>query len=355
MKTLIFVHGSYYNKNFGDYLLLKRTVDQLNTTVRLPFASKKVLNEFSGNILPTTFKDFFNAKACIFGGGGYLGEPPESVTKWSINFIRRHFLPFLLMRLFSIEVHIIGAGLGPISKTWLKPFLRYMLKHSKSVYLRDKESIAFARKINADVHYELVTDLAQDREFLSEISCSSSIPLPSKYIAIHIGSKIKSEVEDKIDLSIKNVARNGYSIVFFSDSPGHNDNLDNNSFSFSNMLNDKTYSIFKLKYENAEDVTRIISNSSGVITGKLHTGIIASTFSIPVLSIPLHHKTKRYYRDIGKEFSCILNGDKLSVSFEKIERFETDVLNGDVIGLNQNVLSRHEKAMNAISHVGRLI
>lgn len=349
-----FVHGSYFNKNYGDYLLIKIAVESIREgSVKLPFASKSVLTEFNGNLRKTVLSDFLNAERCIFGGGGYFGEPPQGITKWSINFIRRHFIPFLIMRLFSIKVDIVGAGFGPISSPFLKPFVRFMLKHSNKVCFRDIESVEYARNILPGRKYELVTDLAQDGDFLKRVAIESNLKLEQdKYIAIHVGSVVSEDLERQIQEKIKKLKSYGFDVIFFSDSPGHNSALKKLDFTYGSLVESLNLNPEKCKfaYTNAEDVTNIIANSSGVITGKLHVGIVATTLGLPVLSTPLHHKTIRYYKDIDNLECCIEEGKESPDSIiYKINNFEKKVLNSSRHVLNERVLSRHKKAMKLIS------
>jgi len=353
LKNLVFVHGSYYNKNFGDYLLLKRVAKELGyQNVRLPFSSKKVLDEFDGLIKNISFRDFFLAKACIFGGGGYLGEPSYGVTKWSINFIWRHFIPFLIMKALGVEVYIVGAGFGPISKAWLKPFVRFMLRRSKVIMLRDIESVTLARNLsNADeINIQLVTDLAQDKSFLLDESTNISNTENTKkpYIALHVGTKITEHQK----LEIKNISQKlikaGYSFIFFADSPGHNEAINNESDVLFSIFNDN---FKKVTYTESSEVIALIKNSNGLITGKLHTGIIASTFGIPTLSIPTHQKTIRYYKDIESVESCLFNLSEKNES-KLINLFFDKVVSSEKRFLPESVLARHSNAMTAIREIG---
>lgn len=356
MKSNVFVHGSYYNKNYGDYLLIKRVSEEVGIdNVKLPFASNSVLSEFNGIIKKVKFRDYLKVKNCIFGGGGYLGEPPHSVTKWSLNFIRRHFFPFVVMKAFNIEVNIIGAGFGPISAPFLKPLVRFMLKNSNSVFLRDRESIKYAQNIYPERDYELVTDLAQDINFLKKIASESTFKIPfENYIAIHVGSVVSDNLEKEIINSLVALNRQGYKIVFFSDSPGHNDNLAKEQYTYNKLLEEPNFAgaISKIIYENAEDVTKVIENAQGVITGKLHVGIVASTLGIPVLSTPLHHKTVRYYRDIDNSSSCILETSETNAdTLKKVSSFFNKVQIGSRKSLNLDVIERHKKAMKLVREI----
>lgn len=346
MSKVVFVHGSYYNKNFGDYLLINRVLKELKNTneVVLPFSKEKVRIEFGTSTRKVKLSDFFNAKLCIFGGGGYLGEPPKSINKWSINFLWRHFLPFLLMKMFGIEVKIIGAGFGPISKFWLRPFVSYMLKNSSIVCLRDSESIQYAKDVNPKITYTLVTDLAQDKDFLNSLCLSENCNF-EKYIAVHAGLQLNDEYADNIISKLVELHELGYKIKYFADSPSHNNEVCAKGFLF-NVSDDLNINF--IEYVSPEDTLKIIKESSGVITGKLHVGIVGSTYGLPVLSIPLHHKTIRYYRDVERVNVCCLKDAPLEQFLDCLSSFSNDIKYNNCFQLPDNVLNRHKLAMKII-------
>ncbi|MFT5812539.1 MAG: polysaccharide pyruvyl transferase WcaK-like protein [Psychroserpens sp.] len=349
LNKKIFVHGSYYNKNFGDFLLIKRVVDELYPAqVKLPFANHSVIDEFDGLIDRIKFKDLQESELCIFGGGGYLGEPPVGITKWSLNFIRRHFVPFLILKLFNIKIKIIGAGLGPITKPWLKPFVRYMLKNSEVVMLRDKESILYANNLYPNRKYELTTDLAQDINFLNSLVSESASVISCKYLVVHIGLNVDKNIEDLIESHITDLIQSGFNILFISDSPGHDDNLNKNNFFCNKVVEAYPDNISKIPYKDSSTVINLIKNSSGIITGKLHVGIIACTYSLPVLSLPLHHKTIRYYEDIERKSCCILQSDNANVILKKVSLFFSELSTDTRTVLPEHVLKRHALSMDNI-------
>lgn len=352
-NKLFFIHGSYYKKNFGDYLLLKRLTNEIEPQdVRLPFSSQDVLEEFGGEVKKLNFRDLRNTKACIFGGGGYLGEPPEGIQRWSIGFLKRHFIPFITCKFFGIPVYVIGAGFGPISTPWLQPIIRYMLNNAQLVWLRDKESVEFAKKIAPNCSIEMVTDLAQDKAFLLDEIASSNVMLPdSKYIGIHVGLVISDDFRLATEVALNRLAREGYQFVFFSDSPGHNSNLISGKVEFADFRNEYSHLINDICYEQASDVIKVIDNSEGVITGKLHVGIVASTLSKPVLSFPLHHKTIRYYRHIGREDCCIESDCSLERAELSIDSFFDVVTSKIKYDLPENILVKHKKAIDRVKGI----
>lgn len=349
MSRVTFVHGSYYNKNFGDYLLLKIVQDELtsDSEVVFPFSRSIVRTDFKGSTRKVKLSDFFNAKVCIFGGGGYLGEPPKNVTKWSINFIWRHFLPFLVLRTFGIKVKIIGAGFGPISKTWLKPLVKIMLKSADKVMLRDIESINYAKSICFSVDYTLVTDLAQNEGYLNELIGKHNIKEEKNYIAFHAGLAIEGEEGKALYTKVEEMCHSGMHITVFSDSPAHNKEVQDKKL-LSLLGLDFGEKISFVEYTNPESVLKVIKNSCGVITGKLHVGIVASTFGKPVLSIPLHHKTIRYYRDINRVDSCWTSAEGINSLNNKIELFISDINSVERFYLPDHVINRHKLAMDNI-------
>ncbi len=350
-KGCVFLHGSYYSRNFGDYLLFRIILDAIRSEfpdvdVVLPFASKEVLTEFRGEVRAATLRDFFRAELFVFGGGGYLGEPPKAILRWSINFLRRHYLPFFLIRILRVPVAIIGAGAGPISSFWLTPFVRHMLSKSIPVILRDKESVDFARSLG--IHPDRIglgTDLAQSPAFLKRITGAIQPYLLGDYVGIHIGLNLTGECEEAIEIELRKICTGGGSVVLFVDSPGHDVAIDTGRYPFRQLVLDFPSVVSLCKYSDAEEVIAIIQHSLGVITGKLHVGIVACTLGVPVLSIPVHHKTERYYRHIGMTDSCVTSADQ----FERKMEFFFDKVHGKVRTiLPSHVDEAHQKTLNSL-------
>jgi polysaccharide pyruvyl transferase WcaK-like protein len=255
-------------------------------------------------------------------------------------------MPFIILKFFRIPIRIVGTGFGPISSSWLKPFIRLMLKKSDKVLLRDIESIEYAREIAPAVNYQLVTDLAQDKIFLDSELSAIKLKLPKKYIAIHVGVKPDSNLEFDILSELKELQLKKISIIFFSDSPGHNDNLIQHNVAFKELLKKSDNSVISIPYTDASEVINIIANATVILTGKLHVGIISCTYDVPVLSIPLHHKTERYYKHIENEQFCLCANDSFEIRKTKVKSFFNNIEEHTKPILKDKIMQSHAYAIS---------
>lgn len=82
-----------------------------------------------------------------------------------------------------------------------------------------------------------------------------------------------------------------------------------------------------------------------VITDKLHVGIIATRFSIPVISVAAHTKTLRFYKQIGREYcSVLLNNVKDNTVFNMYKKvISTPVLIDNFVSDSDNSMVMLEK------------
>ncbi len=346
-KKCVFLHGSYYAPNFGDHLLLYVAIKKLNRTVVLPFARHNAVRGLSG-VCVGFFRNIFNCSSFVFGGGGYFGEPDTRKFRWSLMFVLRHFIPFLLMRVFGRKIYIIGVGVGPLTYGFVRLMVKIIFESSEVIALRDAESVEYAKAIT-DKKISLITDLAQDPKLIDDYISLASLKeyrLPLKYIAIHISKYMVPSEGDSEDLRLifEKLHKLNYDFVFFVDSPSYDNFLLSNNL-FYNLLPSGSR-CHQVKFHSPFNVAHIIKNSSGLLTGKLHAGIVACTLGIPTLSFPSHSKTIRFYRQLALERFCSGN-EQNSVAVDEF----FDLVNNISSLNNMSVCYLYEKAERLLRDV----
>lgn len=358
-RQVIFLHGSYFHKNFGDFLLLERMRREIvqilpDCEVVLPFAAHSVLAEFSAPVRRARMQDFFVFSHLILAGGGYLGEPPTKIATWSGKFLLRHALLLFIARLLGRPIYILGVGAGPISKSWLRWFVGRVFRWAKVVVLRDQESVAFARDcVHGKREIKLGTDLAQDVDFLKSIVGPFDFIAGGKFIAVHVPVALSEESEKDLRLLLQRFLTDGYQIVFFTDNPSYNSRVqsvkDRLLAGMSKWEIERCRAVF---YSMPRDALNIVGTASGVITSKLHVGIVSCTLGVPVVSFPAHHKTVRYYRHIGHEdWCCELINDKAEIK-AALDRFYLRVHN-ESESLKEEIVELHTQTLEALQAVAR--
>jgi polysaccharide pyruvyl transferase WcaK-like protein len=342
------VHGGYYSKNFGDYLLIKKTIDEIkvidpNCEVGLAMAPSNVSAEFK-NISSITIKDLLAVKKVVFTGGGYLGERDYKILKWSILCLYRQILlPFLCI-LFNKEYAYFGVEVGPLRFRFLRYLTGKALSKAKYVYVRNNESFQLCMKIMDRVeHLELVTDFAQNKKYLQKFSeqvgvhCDGSIIAGKKIIGIHV-TKYSSNYDlliPYLNKLLTKLAAEGYKFVFFTDSPAHDNFIEDPSFIFSDFYDHELMSF--IKYQGPENTALLLSKFNAVITSKLHVGIVSVTMGSVPLSLPSHNKTVRYYKQIRHPELCLYQFKSLKEVEYKLNAFCEKLSSNELVNIPEEI------------------
>lgn len=357
-KVRVVIHASYYSVNYGDSLLMIRLVKYLQekggdrVRVSFPFMADPVKLDIAPHLASDVFSSISksqNFDALILCGGGYFGEPPSGKFKWYLNFVRRHFIPVMRFVRRGKRTFAVGIGAGPVGSCIVRCCIRRILKNVSIVFARDKESAEFIRALDGQVANKVKdgSDLAQSRKFLTEISDSddSGVSLrKDKYVAVHL--TIASRYSSRLISLLDGFVDSGFKLVFFTDSPGHDAVFHDKDYFLYNYFSREDVQCFA--YGGVSLTTSIIRFAGGVVTSKLHVGIVAATFSLPILSIPFHSKTYRYYRHIERIFSCVSQDDSQGVAYMKFDRFYNDVISGSRYMLPNDVEEKLEVSLNRV-------
>lgn len=336
--------GAFTVPNFGDQLLLKVLVDKLRSIYsgkkikfQVPFFGENIEKldnvEYGGE-----WKALSRSTAVIFGGGGYFGETPHSYgnNPKANHFLDRNaenivfqmlgaskflgkgrplrastlsFLKYEKISKFCIKnnipTYISGTGLGPVTSLLGKKSITKILDNAESIYLRDSESVEYAKILSrASINETSDIVLSLIRDF--EIRCNGY----NKF-ALHVG-QVSEENKIFIYKLCDFLAGLNLDITVITDS------FDASQVSLSESLREKYQ--FKLKaYEGS--VQKFIESYNDfdcVITTKLHAGILAYSMGLLPFSLPAHPKSKRFYKQVGMNKYCNSISDNGLEQFEKI-------------------------------------
>lgn len=302
MKNKIVIHGSQYKDNFGDTLLVKVLQDSLpmEYSIYSSTASAKVAKDLS--IKKATKKDIILSDFFIYGGGGYFGEPNVNVRKWSIRFVVRHGLIGIIRRLLSKKYIFVGTGFGPLTNPIAARVAKFILNGADEVNLRDKESVAFASYLAPTSNINETADLVP-----SYISKRYTATENSKIILhLHLprgdDEKLNKIVEGYINF--RNEVLPNFNIEIISDSED-----DEQQTWFFDKISVRYPEIKLSPYQNFEKTIVTLSEASFVVTNKLHVAIVSASMGIPVSSLYMHSKTKRFFEQINRAHSALPLGD----------------------------------------------
>lgn len=302
------LHGSYYGRNYGDTLILRIVANWMqeeNVNVVLPFVDSNLeKREITGD--STQFPGFSNIAGLIYGPGGYFGEPPGSLKhrlRWSIRCFRRHLIWHNQLIKNDIPYMMVGMGVGPISNLLIRRKIVHIFKGAQYISVRDDVSKSYLVRwgVDADridVFPDVATTLKRKSEKFEEEKIRIGVHLPGcdKLKNAHILYEFIKGLCDK------------HQVYIIEDGEHQTQNRGQGL-----LKSLDGYSFELLSYEGPDRLTKALEGMSLVFTTKLHVGIVSYALNVPVISIPLHTKTKRFYEQINRQKYCI-DPDLISTS-----------------------------------------
>lgn len=293
-SKVVAVHGSYFANNFGDTLLIKLLCDRVASIVgpqNVYLAVDGLAEEQQAigyPVLPKEKKHL--ASHLLFAGGGYFGEPHGHFLermKWSLRNQKRHLSWWRDFR--NARCSILGVGYGPITDPLFRWRVKKLVKVADPVLLRDQESLSYLRCDKAKVCVDYALSIKGRVE-----------PKDKRTIGLHLYG-----IDDDRRLEIINAVTTRYpneDIILLDDS------------GVSTSSEQLMTRVVKLRHGNSvttksyEDVTallELIDNCKLLITTKLHVGIVGIASGAKVISLPIHQKTIRLYRQLDLEAFCV--------------------------------------------------
>lgn len=314
-RRAIALHGAYHIDNFGDTLLLAIYASWIReivpgTVVTMPYAAPPV-RAAAGAVDGPSHTTPWTADAIVYGGGGYFGEPPGNPHRWGGRFLRRH--PYLALSARSIgrPYAVIGVGFGPLSNRVARAAAVAVCNGARTLAVRDDESKAFAVqygvspdriRVTADAAMSLTSkDLPPyAREYAESLKGGTNGSLT---IGAHLSFSRHEEggIGVVIDELERLLARHDdVSIVGILDRQGAKEQLE----SAEELRRRIGHRVKILPYEDTWRLAAALGQLDLVITTKLHVGIVSATLGTPVISLPVHSKVPRFYRQIGAMDRC---------------------------------------------------
>ena len=306
MPRRVAIHGSYFADNFGDTLLIRICCNLAAARVGAEYiglatdgdAVEQVNLGFP--VIPPSERQ--HVSHLIYAGGGYFGEPAgdhTQISKWSERNFLRHFS--WLNDYPNADLMILGIGVGPITDMNYRDCVRQVFSRASRIIVRDRESLEYCQNYNFDCSkLELGVDLAMLVKNHTSHENSIGLHLPGlndtsvvevlKFISDHENLK-----NIPIRLISDNKSQNKYII--------HTYNIIR-SLGMSNNTEVHQYSSF-------DALLNVILKTKTIITTKLHVGIVGVSSGSFVISIPLHQKIFRFYKQMGLD-EFVLEESKIS-------------------------------------------
>jgi exopolysaccharide biosynthesis predicted pyruvyltransferase EpsI len=301
-RRRIAFHGSYFVRNFGDTLLvrtmcnwLSEAVGRDNVYLAVPGHAEEQ-REIGYPVASPRIRH--TVTHLIFAGGGYLGEPNIPLHEkysWYLQNYRRHLS--WVSDYSAARKAIFGVGIGPISDPFFRYSVRRLLNGMQSVFVRDDTSLEYARKYRLNAgRARLGIDLA--------MSIEPAKHLPRHAFGIHVTSMPEPVLAQVVEVLLSqppNHSRSSPSIMLIADSAVSPRSLRR----YEELAKRVGCPLNSPKYNGVDDLMERIADCETIITSKLHVGIVASALGRKVISLPVHPKTSRFYKDLSLQEFCL--------------------------------------------------
>lgn len=309
-ERCILMHGSYFANNFGDVFLWQI----MREIIRAQRPDAKILH--AG--IPSSLTSIYNAdgdlefalnsspiSTVIFSGGGYLTPPEKSPIKWHLRNFLRHKKAINLARRAE-RIAFLGVGVGDLSYSPLGWLLRLLPSRAiHTAWMRDAESAVHFRRLFPNTQPAVIDDLVF--AYLAALGGPQRIPHErERRLGLHVelaglSDQPKAALFNAIDTLNRCFAGR---VVLFTDCESAS----------ARATRDELHRRLVRKAEtvifagDCEEFLSEIDRCDYIITTKLHVGICAAARQIPVLSIPAHPKTPRFYNKIGLGHAVTTSG-----------------------------------------------
>jgi len=340
---LIAIHGSYYDNNFGDLLLLKiyenwiRSV--VNASIVYPMVPKKEVNRFQKYFpnASTGLHKFKSWKALIYAGGGHFGEPDSTArnvysSSWNKRFFKRHVLPAELCIWSGIPYAITGVGVGPLTNFLVRHETKRIFANAQFLSVRDVDSKKFAQNvlnIQSDIPVTPDAALSLNRSDIPQkvMETVNQYIRPFKgkiLLGIHHPRDFLSNTSQAKSMkaglltslaSIPNIVP-----VIFTDN-GNSDKSQTCNKLSKEIENSTGKKCLSLPFQGVWETVGLISQLSAVLSSKLHVNIVAYSLGVYSESFAIHSKVRRFYHQINRPSQCIMLKDtNKDITMQKVDR-----------------------------------
>lgn len=335
MKKKIYVHGSFMNDNYGDFLLYYVAINKaLRIRDDVEIVSADVSETYDKYInvnRENKYKAIFNCDGALLAGGGYFSEPPTRKLYWNIRYFIKHALPLLLLGFRKIPYAILGVGAGPMKYSFSKIITRNIFNNAETISVRDEESKKFLESIGVTKKITVVPDWVMGMEKEELVRENSKV--------CEVINKFADNEKIYIHLTTKNNEKNPGMEIVIRDLIKYSEDNKNTRFIvgcdqargtqeerakdiISRLPKDRT--VF-FPYCGPWMLSSMLNQVDTIVTDKLHVGIVGTRFGKYVISVPYHTKTLRFYKQMGlsdrsKMLKDIREGEVYSLLTESDEK-----------------------------------
>jgi len=318
------LHGFVFRTNFGDMLLSRLTADIVRrrsprAALSLPFASRTFVRS-AGIDCARGLRSFLSADALLYQGGGYFAFSPHFELLDRARLYQRFYAPGLAAGALGKPYGIFAVGVGPIHSSFQSRVVRRIFQGASMISVRDEEGHDWLRRIGVShSQIDLAADLAinLDWDYVPQAAVQEAdrllADIPSeRRIGVHLSgpssesSEYAAAIRGIVDF-LKRRPEIGVALLC--------DHLPDNP---------ETIPQYRAAAEMAEhlgprakfigqpplwSLVALLGKLDGLITNKLHVGIVSSAFGRRAVSIAKSEKNFRFFRQAGAESRCMRLAD----------------------------------------------
>ena len=346
MKNLL-LHGAYSGDNFGDTLLLKllvRELEKYDIEIYLSNVCDKTMLHFSNCDKVkrvSKLQHIINADGLIYGGGGYFSEQPLNKIKWYFRFIKDHILIGLIFALRRKPIGFFAVEFGPIKNNIALKLVRLILNRSKIICARNESSFYWLKSNSKNKNIHHTADLALGIPDLIKYINSNKPKLNAeKFFFLHPSfgachSDLNKRLVGLLNMLVSQDERFQIYLLIDKDFRGVGEIIS----SWRKALNLKDGRI--IRYSAPYEFCEKISECDYLVSNKLHTLIVASALNKKVISIAKHPKNFSFFDDFGDNSSVI---EYKQESIKKLEGFFQQIIQGEFknLKIDQQINKRLE-------------
>ncbi len=343
----VYIHGSFMNDNYGDFLLYDISERIVKSNVRetdCVYSSNvdKTYDTYVPVERRSKFSAIFESDLAIFTGGGYFGEPTSHKIYWNVRCLWKHLLPAFLIALRGTPYAIIGAETGPLSFGLSRMLMKYIANHAEVVSVRNDESREFLKSIGVKGKVLVKPDLVMganpemllrdlndgQEEIIRKIEEKKLVD--KKIIVLHLTSNPDSVAMESIIGDIKRF-KDEQDVFYIIVCDQGRKKQNERAMILSKRLSDCDRMV--VKYDGPWLLSQVLNLADATITDKLHVGIVSTLFRKEVISVALHPKSIKFYRLINRrEWTMPLSDIRTGDVYNKMKKlkFEGIKLKGKV-------------------------
>lgn len=305
--------------NFGDELLARiyqSWIEEWSPDIRtahLEFDKR-------GRLTPESLSMLAGADLLVYVGGGYFGEG----RGYGRYRLRRHLWAMRNDRIYGgvyraaqrcgVKHVVLGLEVGPVTNRLYRRTITNILTEAEDVTVRNSESADFVNawcgdRVRVKHHIDAALSVNRSEFGAGELTGQRTVAAERSgalLVGLHLHEISDSAVAmafHKVMERVEVAANRPVRFLYLHDQRKGGKHAPRSERAES-MLRREQPTIETIPYRSPEETVGAISALDLVITTKLHVGIVGRALDVPVLSVPHHPKTVRFYRAIGEEQMC---------------------------------------------------